>query len=312
MAAVSLYELLSAARDRSRIRSWQRALAGATLVVRSAICGLADGMLDEGSDEPVATADADEGWQGIREGPDSERPMIRFRVHPLAAGPDGDGLQGVDLDGWRHVRTFETEFDEGGGLCGGLAVFKWPDDAAAQDSRSVLSKLQTLRAHADQVAACVRTMAVRLKLPAAEADALVCAARLHDEGKAARRWQDAMNAPEDGRPYAKTRGGGDWRLHEGYRHEFGSLRKAEQAPLPAETRDLILHLVAAHHGHARPLIATDGCQEAPPSVLEATARDAALRYARLQRRYGIWGLAWREAILRAADQSASRDGSVDG
>lgn len=311
VAAASLYELLTAVRDRSERRRWERSLAGATLVVDSAIRGLAGGMLDEDSDESVVTADADEDWQRIPEGPGSERPMVRIRVHPLVASPDGDGLQAAELDGWRHVRTFETELGDGGPR-GGLAVFTWPDDAADEDARSVRAKLQTLRDHTDQVAAHVREMAARLGLPAVEADALLRAAELHDEGKAARRWQDAMNAPEDGRPYAKTRGGGDWRLHEGYRHEFGSLLKAEQASLPAETRDLILHLVAAHHGHARPLITTAGCQEAPPSVLAARARDAALRYARLQRRYGLWGLAWREAILRAADRSASREGPVDG
>lgn len=118
-----------------------------------------------------------------------------------------------------------------------------------------------------------------------------------------------MNAPADGRPYAKTRGGGNPRLLEGYAHEFGSLVAAERADLPEVTRDLILHLIAAHHGHGRPLIRSDGCEDAPPSALEATAREAALRFARLQKRFGPWGLAWREALLRAADQGASRDWS---
>ena len=312
VTAVSLYGLLSAVGNRARMRSWERLVAGATVVVDAAIGGLAGGMLDESSEEAVSTADVDEAWQGIPEGPGSERPMIRFRVRPLVGDPDGDGLQGAELDGWRHVRTFETEFDGGGGLLKGLAVFVWPGDSGDEEAGSVRTKPQALRDHADQVVARVRAMAARLGLPAGEADALVRAAELHDEGKAAGRWQDAMNAPVEGRPYAKTRGGGDWRLQQGYRHEFGSLLRAEQASLPAETRDLILHLVAAHHGHARPSITTAGCEEAPPSVLAATARDAALRYARLQRRYGLWGLAWREAILRAADQSASREGPVGG
>ena len=119
-----------------------------------------------------------------------------------------------------------------------------------------------------------------------------------------------MNAPRDvGRPYAKTRGGGNPRLLEGYRHEFGSLLKAEVQNLPNNTRDLILHLIAAHHGYARPIISPAGCEDGPPSALESKAGDAALRFARLQKRYGPWGLAWREAILRAADQSASREWS---
>jgi len=129
------------------------------------------------------------------------------------------------------------------------------------------------------------------------------------EGKAAECWQNAMNAPRDnGRPYAKTRGGGNWRLLEGYRHESGSLLRAAKAgALPESSRDLILHLIAAHHGYARPLISAEGCEDGPPSLLESEASEAALRFARLQRHYGPWGLAWREAVLRAADQSVSRE-----
>ena len=81
-------------------------------------------------------------------------------------------------------------------------------------------------------------------------------------------------------PYAKTSGGGNWRLLEGYRHEFGSLLAAERTDLPDCTRDLILHLIAAHHGNARPLISSEGCEDGPPSLLESRAGEAALRFAR--------------------------------
>ena len=211
----------------------------------------------------------------------------------VTAGEDGEGLRIGEVDDWRHVHTFETDIAADGSVCAGLAVFKWPDDAADEDSRSILSRPQTLRDHAEQVACRVREIAARLKLPAEEIDALAIAARLHDDGKAAARWQNAMNAPKDGRPYAKTCGGGSWRLLEGYRHEFGSLLRGERMDLPDGTRDLILHLIAAHHGYARPLISSAGCEQGPPSRLESTAGEAALRFARLQKRYGSWGLAWR-------------------
>jgi CRISPR-associated endonuclease/helicase Cas3 len=111
--------------------------------------------------------------------------------------------------------------------------------------------------------------------------------------------------------YAKTRGPVDSARLDGYRHEFGSLLVAERDPriqaLPEELRDLALHLIAAHHGFARPVIRADGCDDAPPSVLEPQVAEVALRFARLQRRWGPWGLAWWEVLLRAADQGASRE-----
>jgi hypothetical protein len=42
-------------------------------------------------------------------------------------------------------------------------------------------------------------------------------------------------------------------------------------------------------------------------ALRDRARNVALRFARLQKRWGPWGLAWWESLLRAADQQASRD-----
>ena len=298
-------------RDR-RKREWRaRHLPGATLVADSRLCGVREGMLDDKCEVAAAAADSDESWKSMKDpAADGLRPLIGFLVEKVDGREDEEGFNFPDRSDWRHIRTFETFFDAGGVACSGLAVFKWPDDPSDEDSRSVLSAPQSLRDHAEQVADHARALARRLGLPRKEADALVTAARLHDDGKAAERWQNAMNAPRDeGRPYAKTKGGCNPRLLEGYRHEFGSLLKAEGRDLPNDTRDLILHLIAAHHGYARPVISSAGCEDGPPSVLESKAGDAALRFARLQKRYGPWGLAWREAILRAADQSASREWS---
>lgn len=290
-------------------REWrERRLPGATLVVDARLGGLRDGMLDEKSETETIAADADESWRKETDtASEKSRPLIRFRVEEVTDIADGEGLKSpTELDEWRHIWTFETHFSAGGVAHRGLAVFKWPDDAEDEDARSVLSEPQLLHEHAADVEACARDLSTSLKLPDEEVEALAVAARLHDDGKAAARWQNAMNAPKDGCVYAKTKGGGNWRLLEGYRHEFGSLLKAESEDLPDDTRDLILHLIAAHHGNARPLISSTGCEDGPPSTLEKKAGDAALRFVRLQQRYGPWGLAWREAILRAADQKASR------
>lgn len=309
--SVSFDDLLRLFQTKSRQareqEEFKRNIANATLILDSSFGGLtADGMLDEKHDGDVASADDDEEWQARTERDDGDRPLIQFLVK--RESNDDEALQTDPGKGWRRVHAFEIGFAEDGHAQEALAVYQWADAAHHEDSRSILSRPQTLRDHANQVARRVREMAERLEIPVEEIEALETAARLHDDGKAANRWQEAMRAPDDGRrPYAKTRGGGDWRLLEGYRHEFGSLLMAEAKPLPADMRDLILHLIAAHHGYARPLISTAGCEELPPSALESKAGAAALRFIRLQRKYGIWGLAWREAILRAADQSASRD-----
>ena len=296
---------------RHRLDQWERSLAGATLIVDSRIAGIAAGMLDEKADAAPLTADGQESRLGTDGATDDDGhagfQAVNFGIIKLAA--DEEGLAAAkDVKGWQFLRSFETDFDDAGNVQGGLAVFKAEGDQSNDngENKSILSRPQALRDHAEQVAAAACEMAERLGLPNVEASALERAARLHDDGKAARRWQDAMNAPEADRPYAKTRGGGDLGRLEGYRHEFGSLLMAQQEALPDESRDLILHLISAHHGYSRPLISTEGCEDAPPSVLEATAGEAALRFARLQKQYGIWGLAWLEAILRAADASASR------
>jgi len=152
-----------------------------------------------------------------------------------------------------------------------------------------------------------REISERLGLPAEYANMLQIVARLHDEGKRHDKWQNAFHARADGRPYAKTPGPINQALLDGYRHEFGSLAAAaKDNELNAlnDLKDLALHLIAAHHGFARPIISTRGCPDAPPSLLEDRAREVALRFARLQRQWGPWGLAWWESLVRTAESTS--------
>jgi CRISPR-associated endonuclease/helicase Cas3 len=148
-------------------------------------------------------------------------------------------------------------------------------------------------------------------LPKEYVEMLAIATSLHDEGKRASRWQRAFNAPRDGIVSAKTLGPINNGLLDGFRHEFGSLPYAKAdtrfGQLSDDLQDLALHLIAAHHGFARPVIGVNGCDDGPPSLLEERAGEVALRFARLQKRWVPWGLAWWEVLLRAADQQASRD-----
>jgi CRISPR-associated endonuclease/helicase Cas3 len=73
-----------------------------------------------------------------------------------------------------------------------------------------------------------------------------------------------------------------------------------------------MHAVAAHHGRARPHFPAIESYDAElkDEVVTALVCEVPLRFDRLQRRYGRWGLAWLESILRAADVLGSEDDEV--
>jgi CRISPR-associated endonuclease/helicase Cas3 len=71
-------------------------------------------------------------------------------------------------------------------------------------------------------------------------------------------------------------------------------------------QDVVLHLIAVHHGYGRPHFPADRAFDPEPKgKVEEIAAAVAQRFARLQRRYGRWGLAYLESLLRAADYEAS-------
>jgi CRISPR-associated endonuclease/helicase Cas3 len=274
-----------------------RLLAHGTLVVDANIAGLKEGMLASNWDDPEPTADDGNDWLPPLEG---GAPVIKFRV---LSTPKNEPE-------WRVATRFAIDASEDGdGEREWLIVEKWWDADAAENARSISRHQQSLSDHQSWAEAEALALAKRLDLPAPYRDALASAARLHDEGKRHPLWQRAFNAPRD-QILAKTRGPLNAALLGGYRHEFGSLPYAEKDErlnaMPPPLKDLALHLIAAHHGFARPVIDTAGCEDAPPSLLRERAAEVALRFARLQKQWGHWGLAWWEALLRAADQQASR------
>lgn len=283
----------------------EKEMFGATLVLRADLGGLESGLLKKEADATVPTADGGVSWGENGSG----RPLIPFRIR---ASAEGDPPSGGD---WQECLRFDLEHNADGEATRWLIVEEWPDSANTEDRRSSGPE-QSLTEHQSWTERCARRIGERLGLDGEYLDMLAIAARLHDEGKKAERWQNAFRAKRNGRPYAKTKGPIDYKLLDGYRHEFGSLPYAQNdeafQKLPPELQDLALHLIAAHHGFARPIIATAGCEGAPPSALEARAREVALRFARLQWRWGPWGLAWWEALLRAADQQASRENDAQG
>jgi CRISPR-associated endonuclease/helicase Cas3 len=234
-----------------------------------------------------------------------EGPVIRFRVRVGAAGQSAP----VDKE-WRERLRFAVEVADDGEPLRCLIVEKWRNDAANEEDRSAGHR-QVLEEHRSWVEERAWALAKSLGLPKQYEEMLCTAAFLHDEGKRARRWQRAFNAPHGEDAWAKTEGPINYALLDGYRHEFGSIISVgtheRLQRLPEDLRDLALHVIAAHHGYARPFIETLGCDDYPPSVLGPYAKSIALRFEKLQQRWGPWGLAWWESLLRSVDQRASRD-----
>lgn len=302
-ANYTLGDLLDIFNDDRRKKGFRRDLAGATVFVHAEVAGLSpDGLLDPAAKSAPVTADDPEAW-AIQ--PDAD-PIVPTRIRrttappadrrskddpwqevvrlPYRTTPDGEPIEWTTIDAWRHL-------------------------GSSEDGRSITMRPQRLEEHGTWAATCAERIGRGVGLSGQALHALTIAARLHDEGKQAARWQNAFRAPADG-PWAKTRGPVNPHLLQGYRHEFGSLPYAEADAafqgLPADLQDLVLHLIAAHHGYARPVIRAVGDDGAPPSALEARASQVAHRFLKLQDRWGPWGLAWWEALLRAADAQASR------
>jgi CRISPR-associated endonuclease/helicase Cas3 len=140
------------------------------------------------------------------------------------------------------------------------------------------------------------------------------AAKYHDHGKQRTRFQLVLGNTNPNIYWAKSGRKGN-RLPETYRHEFGSLLDIEQKLESlkfGEHQDLAFHLIAAHHGRARPHFPLKEAVdiERPQADAERIAAEVPRRFARLQRKYGRWGLAYLESLLRAADWAASANHSA--
>lgn len=187
--------------------------------------------------------------------------------------------------------------------------------------------------HVKGVERAATELAVSLGLSEELISTITHAARWHDAGKLDPRFQAWLNdgAPADpGKPLAKSgRFGSDPRIRSareaagwpaGMRHEQISARLAASIPTwPADVqRDLLLHLVATHHGDGRPFrsFVADPAPAAVSVTIDGMAAHArsddpepwvvhASRFLDLAARFGPWGLALLESVLVIADRSVS-------
>ena len=280
----------------------------------------------------------------VAEDPAKEREAIQSAISALVAD------QTVTLPQWLRdlvgkVRDGRIENHPGGGcvlfakkdsMPGAAEPDLFADD---DDLLSAIGGEVTLECHSVSVERTLEKLAGRC-LAGEFLDPLRHAAYWHDVGKLDDRFQLVLRQGDEiasglGEPLAKsacvpasparrkairTAAG----LPKGFRHEMLSLQLAERhaaPPIPEQTADLFLHLVASHHGHARPfapvvpdpeppaisgrhddigitMSAEERAESVPPHRLGSGVAD---RFWRLTRQYGWWGLAYLEAILRLAD-----------
>jgi len=277
-------------------------LSGCTVVIDVQLGGLANtGLLDDNFAIPPLTIDG-ENWDPSEKITPISRRRVRF-------GPYKPGTNGWRPQGF----AWSPDPDESSGDVLWVEMMTGKD-ADLYDS-AVTKRAQCLIEHHEWTGLEIDSISAALMLPDWLRNVLGESARFHDAGKSRSIWQCAMGATIDGgSPYAKTLGRGNGRLLNGYRHEFGSVVDASKdvkfLAMPQHERDLVLHLIGAHHGHLRPTInPTD--EHTRPSESSEIAADAIVRYARLQEVWGPWGLAWLEALIRCADWAASSKVNAD-
>jgi CRISPR-associated endonuclease/helicase Cas3 len=208
------------------------------------------------------------------------------------------------------------------------------------DSGAFIGVDISLRSHLGHVRRLTEDYARRLGLSDDFVSDLALAAGLHDIGKADPRFQRLLAGGNEVRlalqlePLAKSRGeakdiASRERARErsayppGYRHELLSVVMLERscgALDAARDRDLVLHLVGSHHGWCRPFspandtgpsmtvrLEVDGLELSGDAAHALARLDSGVadRFFELLDRYGWWGLAWLEAIVRLADHRAS-------
>ena len=225
------------------------------------------------------------------------------------------------------------------------------DSRQDSDAQSLADSFQTIQEHSDQVLTELRKIGLELS------PVLENAARWHDLGKAHPAFQsiikdssggDTAKAPRD--RWLKTYKVSDTDLRPGFRHELASalallaLRPSLPAQFSDEDFNLLLYLVAAHHGKVRARLAAAPADQDHPVAKagermpirgvmdEDTVSGAALglpdailsldpaslgfspktgaswteRVLGLLEKFGPFRLAYLETLLRAADCRASQ------
>ena len=269
---------------------------------------LCDELEESGAPPPFSSEEWDKFVQGLRNGT-AHRGIRNAVVGPASEAPRLPVLPvEEDQDSKQEVR-----FDE-------------------YDELSIADPVG-LEAHGNDVARTARRIAEAIGVTSETAELIEMAARTHDIGKADSRFQRWLDPDQDhSSALAKSevprsrwehiRAASEW--PSGGRHEELSRRLASawlaqgNHDFHEDEQNLLLHLVVAHHGHGRPLVAPiedltgtkvtyqiDGHDVCADADLSTVDWEQPSRFAALNKLYGCWGLALLEAIIRQADHLVS-------
>jgi CRISPR-associated endonuclease/helicase Cas3 len=247
--------------------------------------------------------------------PDSD---LSAAVRALLAAPEN-----ADID-------FYPDFS------GLVVTAKTSEDPRDDTDESLFFRAVTLASHTTHVRRVTAEFVSHLGLAAFGHD-LDVAAEAHDLGKSDGRFQAMLYGGRERLPHesllaksdSRSAGARRWAAllagwPAGERHEFVSaalLAGSERARADSADWELVIHLVGAHHGFGRPFppLVRDGSAVLVKAAFRgeplACLSDHRLyslgsgwvdRFWLLVARYGYWGLAFLESILRRGDCVASR------
>ena len=320
---------------------------GYIVLVDPSLGGLTDGTWDPSSTEEVKDLGDEAQWSYGRRNTLRLDPLIYPEIPDLTAGEGSEYSTREGIQHWLEEKVQESSSLNGWFIetCGNLkgsfelheldtypiirkrsvdiSTFDGSDEASSFTGTKV-----KLESHLKGVGDRASAFSKRLGLDEAVQNDLYLAGRFHDLGKVDERFQLQLVG---GDPVAKVK------LTEplakgirkkyyypiGMRHEVASVALVLSNPrvlAGANDADLVLHLIATHHGYGRPLPPIFPDPE--PQILQFSVNgqrletgsdlvnsnlslEMAERFWSLTAKYGHHGLAWLEAILRLADHRQS-------
>jgi CRISPR-associated endonuclease/helicase Cas3 len=275
-----------------------------TVLLPPSAGGLSEGSLDGDSNKANDVADL---WQ------DAKGNQRRIRVWDDKI-TEMRLIRTIDID-----PEAEDEADDDEGKASRRRYWNWyerpkeaDNDGSERDTGAVLWKV-----HTDDVVTNVTRIVEHLPLSEDLPKAIILAARFHDLGKKRPLFQRIIGNPQCVPLLAKSgKKTQPYTANKNFRHEFASLLDVQNdsdfLELSQDMREVVLHLVATHHGRGRPHFPIEEAYDpaATDQQNSVVAAQVPQRFARLQRKYGRWGLAYLESLLRAADYAASANPSA--